>query len=179
MKCTSVHNVVQNRNSHAADQERCDLAGHQGDGESLKDWVGKDHGGADNNGESSQEHGAEADSAGVDDRLCKRHAFGEALFDEVNEDDRVANDDACASHEANHGGGGEKRAEQAMCGKDADERKWNRHHDDERREETAKPADHQNKDQDQHRGESGSEVAEDFDGDVPFAIPFDAMVPDR
>ena len=62
----------------------------------------------------------------------------------------------------------------AVRRQDADQRERNGHHDDERREEGAEPADHQHVDQDQTRGEGRAEVAEDLDGDVPFAVPFHA-----
>jgi hypothetical protein len=65
-----------------------------------------------------------------------------------------------------------KNAPIAVRRQDADQRERNRHHHDQRREERAEPADHQHVDQDQHRGEGQAEIAEDLDGDVPFAIPF-------
>ena len=54
----------------------------------------------------------------------------------------------------------------------ADERKRNHHHHNQRREERPEPADHQNVNQHQHGGERQAEVAEHFDRDVPFAVPF-------
>ena len=60
----------------------------------------------------------------------------------------------------------------AVRRQDADQRERNRHHDDQRREERPEPADHQHVDQHQHGGEGRAQVAEDFDGDVPFAVPF-------
>ena len=56
---------------------------------------------------------------------------------------------------------------------DADQRERNRRHHNQRREKGPEPADHQNVNQHQHRGERHAEIAEHFDGDVPFAVPFD------
>ena len=138
----------------------------------LKDWIGEDDARADDDGERGQQHRPEADGAGIDDGFGERHAFSETLLDEIDEDDRIAHHDSGAGHEADHRGGRKKGAEQAVRGQDADEREWNRDHHDERREEAAEPADHQHVDQHEHGGEGGAEVAEDFDRDVPFAIPF-------
>ena len=44
-------------------------------------------------------------------------------------------------------------------------------HDDERHREALEPADHQDVDQYEHRGEGEAEVAEDLVGDVPLAVP--------
>ena len=66
----------------------------------------------------------------------------------------------------------EERAHQPVRRQNAHQRKRNRRHHDQRREERAKPTDHQDEDQHQHRGKGGAEIAEHFDGDVPFAIPF-------
>ena len=44
-------------------------------------------------------------------------------------------------------------------------------HDHERRHERLEPADDQHIDQHQHRGEGEAEVAKDFVGDVPLAVP--------
>jgi hypothetical protein len=41
-----------------------------------------------------------------------------------------------------------------------------------RREERTEPTDHQHIDEHEHGGEGQAEIAEDLDGDVPFAIPF-------
>ena len=49
---------------------------------------------------------------------------------------------------------------QAVRGQNADQRKRNRHHDDERRRERAEPADHQHVDQHEHDREGDAEVAE-------------------
>ncbi len=54
----------------------------------------------------------------------------------------------------------------------ADQRERNRRHDRERRFERLKPADHQDVDQHQHGRERQPQIAEDFVGDVPLAIPF-------
>ena len=59
-----------------------------------------------------------------------------------------------------------------MYRQDADERERNRCHHHQRRDERTEPADHQNVDQHQDGGEGQSKVAEDLDGDVPFAVPF-------
>ena len=79
-------------------------------------------------------------------------------------------------HEADHRGGREERAHQPVRRQDAHQRERDRGHDDQRGQERAEPADHQNEDQHQHGGKGRAEVAEDFDGDVPFAVPLDGRL---
>ena len=100
------------------------------------------------------------------------HALAQAQFDEIDQDDRVSNDDAAAGHEADHAGGAEEGAHQAVGRQDADERERDGDHDDGRGDEAAEPADHQHIDQHQAGGEGAAEIAEHLDGDVPLAIPF-------
>ena len=93
-------------------------------------------------------------------------------LDEVDQDDRVANDDAGAGDEADHRRRGEERAEHRVRRQDA------------RRartgsasmmvsgvDERLEPADDQDVDEHQHGGERDAEIAEHLVGDVPLAIP--------
>jgi hypothetical protein len=51
----------------------------------------------------------------------QRQALRAAQLDEINQDDRVADNDAGPGHEADHRGGGEERAEQGVRRQDADQ----------------------------------------------------------
>ena len=78
---------VEHGHRHAADEQAGDFTGHQGNGEALEDGVRKNHGRAHHDGHGGEQHGAEADGSGIDDRLAQGHALPEAEFDEVHEDD--------------------------------------------------------------------------------------------
>ena len=73
-----------------------------------------------------QRHRPEPHGAGIDHGLLERHAVAQPQLDEVDEDDRVAHDDAGAGDEADHRRGGEERAQQRVRRQDADERERNR-----------------------------------------------------
>ena len=127
---------------------------------------------ADDNGQGGQQHRTKAHRAGIHDRFVQRHAFLEPLLDEIDQDDGVAHDDARAGHEANHRRGGEKCAQHPCAGRMPTSengiaamtmsgvRK-------ERNQPTIRDVD-----QHQHRRERRAEIAKDFDGDMPFAVPF-------
>ena len=82
----SVYRVVKNRYSHAADEEGGDFASHQRNGQALKDRIGENDTRANDNSEGSEEHGAETNGTRIHDRFRQGHAFAEALFNEVDED---------------------------------------------------------------------------------------------
>ena len=152
------------------------LPGHQRNRQALENRVEQNHRRAHHHRQRRQQHGTEPDHARLDDRFGQRPAFRQAQFDEVHEDDGIAHHDARAGHEADHRSGREKRAQHTVRRQNADQRERNHHHDNQRREERPEPADHQDVNQHQHRGEGHAEVAEDLNRDVPFAVPFDGRL---
>ena len=125
-----IRHEIQHRDGHAADEEAGDFSGHEGDGEALEDGVGQDDSGSCDDGQGGEEHGAETDGTGINDGFAEGHAFAQALFDEVHEDDGISHHDARTCHKSDHAGGGKERTHGSVGGKDADERKWNGDHDD-------------------------------------------------
>ena len=89
--------------------------------EPLKDRVGQNHACADNHRCRSQEHGTESSCAGINHRLGKGHSLADSELNEVDKDNRVAHDDACAGDEADHRGRREECAQHRMSRHDADE----------------------------------------------------------
>ena len=75
--------------------------------------------------------------------------------------------------EADHGGGGEERAEGQVPGQDADERERDRQQDGQGHGEGLEPADDEDGDEDEDDRESDPQVAEHLVGDLPFAVPFE------
>ena len=60
-----------------------------------------------------------------------------------------------------------------MGRQDSNQRKRNRRHDNEWCQKGAEPPDHQQVDQHEDDGERCTQVAEDFNCDLPLAIPFE------
>ena len=58
-----------------------------------------------------------------------------------------------------------------MSWQDADEREGNGRHDHEGNGEGLEPSHHQHVDEQEHHREGDSQIAEDFDGHLPFAVP--------
>ena len=65
-------NEVYDRDRHPRQQQRCDLAGHQRDRQSLENWIEQNDKRTDDDSRRGQHHGAEPDRPGVDDRLNQR-----------------------------------------------------------------------------------------------------------
>jgi multidrug efflux pump subunit AcrB len=96
--------------------------------------------------------------------------------DEVDQQDRIAHDDAGQRDHADHAGGGELRAQQRMARHHPDDGQGDRRHDDQRREVRAELRHHQQVDEDQADRIGGTHVAEGLVGDLPLAVPLDGVV---
>ena len=138
----------------------------------MKNRVGEDDARTDHDGEGGEQHRTETYGASFDHGVAQRESVCPSEFDEIDEDDRIAHDDASAGHEADHRRCREKRAHRPVRGQDADERKRNRRHHDERRHVALEPSDHQQRDQHKHSGEREAEVTKNLECDMPFAVPF-------
>jgi hypothetical protein len=88
-----VNHVVKDRNGRPREESRCDRSGHQGECQSLKDGIGKNDICADDDGCRSQEHGAETSGSRIDHRIGQRNSLANTEFDEVDKNNRVADND--------------------------------------------------------------------------------------
>ena len=89
----------------------------------------------------------------------------------LNQQDRVAHDDAGPRDEADHRGRGERCAKQPMSEHDADQCERDRRQNNQRQLETAELRHHQDIDADDRHHEGGTHVAEGDIGDLPLAVP--------
>ena len=105
--------------------------------------------------------------------------------DEIDQDDRVALDDAAQGDHADHRGGGEEHGvlvsadhparqdvQQPEARHDPDHRERDREHDHDGQQVRRGFVDQQNVDRQQRGGERDAQVAEDVHGDLPFAFAF-------
>ena len=116
-----MNHVVKHWNGRPREESRCHCSRNQRKCEPLKDGVGQNHAGADNDRCRSQEHRTESSCACIDHRLGQGHSLADAELNEVDKDNRVAHDDACAGDEADHRGRREECAQNGMGRHDADE----------------------------------------------------------
>ena len=65
------HVVQQNRYGHAGQQQRRNLAGHEGNGKSLEDGVEQNHARSNDDGRRRERHRAESHGARIDDGLLE------------------------------------------------------------------------------------------------------------
>ena len=98
-------------------------------------------------------------------------ALGAPMADEVDEQDRVAHDDAGERDEADHRRRGEGGAQQPVAEHDADQRQRHRDQDHERQQERAELGDDEQIDAEDRHHEGRAHVAEGDVGDLPFAVP--------
>ena len=90
----------------------------------------------------------EANRAGFQQHLAQGFSLPRAVADEIDQQDRVAHDNAGERDESDHRGGGKRRAEQPMPEHDADQSERDRREDHQRQLEAAELRDHQDIDAD-------------------------------
>ena len=90
---------------------------------------------------------------------------------EIDQQDRVSNNNSGKGYKANHGGRRKGRAEQPMPDHDADQSERHRCQDNEGCPERAKLGDHQNVYGDQSHPKRHTHVTESDIGDFPLAVP--------
>jgi hypothetical protein len=112
-------------------QRRRDQAEEQRDREPLEDRIEQDHRRPDHRRDSRQQDRLEAHGTGLEQHVHQRLARVVGVADEVDQQDRVAHDDAGERDEADHRGGRERRAEQPVAEDDPDEGQRHRrqHHE--------------------------------------------------
>ena len=66
----------------------------------------------------------------MDNGFFEVHALGHLQFNEIDQQDGVAHNDAGQSNHANHAGGRELRIQQSVTGHHPNHGEWNRRHDD-------------------------------------------------
>ena len=105
---------------------------------------------------------AQADAAGLEQRLALGHAGDSHLVDGIDEHDAVVDDDAHQHQEADHRDDGEVHAGQQQRDQAAGKRQRNREQHDERRLERLELRHHNQEDQHQRDGHHEYHVAHDF-----------------
>ena len=171
----SVDDEVYDRDGHAGEGERGDLAGHQSDGESLENGIEEYDACSDDHGGGGQEHRAErtapasmtASSRGMPS--ARRSSTKSTRMIELRTTIPAPAMKPIIEVAVKNA------PEQAVGGQDADQREGNRRHDDEWRHERLEPADDQAIYEDEDGGERDAEVAKDLVSDVPFAVPLQGV----
>ena len=131
----------------------------------------EDERGADHRRRRRQHDRLEPRRAGFNQRRAQRRALRAARADEVDEQDRVAHDDAGERDEADHRGRGERRAQRPVAEHDADQRQRDGRQHDQRQRERAELRDDEQIDAEDRHAEGRAHVAESHVSDFPFAVP--------
>ena len=103
--------------------------------------------------------------------VAQRFALSAAVTDEIDQQNRIANDDAGQRDESDHRGRGEGRAEQPVSDQNPDQRQRDRRQNDQWQPKAAELGHHQHVDAEDRRAERSAHVAEGHIGDLPFAVP--------
>ena len=163
---------IARRNDKDGQRRRRREAEYERDCEFLEDRIGENERRADHRRRGSEHDRLEPRRAGFDQCVPQRNlAVDLPAADEIDEEDRVADDNARERDEADHRRRGECGAEQPVSEHDADQGQRHRHQNDERQQERPELRHNQKVDAEDGHHEGRAHIAESHIGDFPLAVP--------